>query len=176
MERRNSNHQLYSLNRYYSLYYGPERDKVLTPCEEILDPDLCIGVIANGVLNPNNFEIRNRDRQVIKVSTQYSDEISVLTWPGKSGILLFDPQNCGPGVLKEIVTMELDSQYNRRHHLHISNVSKINTAGWRVFWAPLQLEGKVPHVRMVAESTLNSDKDPTEADRISLTQAFNKVC
>ena len=70
----------------------------------------------------------------------------------------------------------LQGSSDRRDHIHCSVASKIQGAGWHAFWAPLQKTGKMLHVRVVAERTLQGNGDPTEEDTQKLAAVFEMKC
>jgi len=113
-----------------------------------------------------------KDRESIKI-TKLDDNIScAILHPGKSAKICFTPKGCGPEIVKDFVTKDIAGNYDRRDHLHISTVAKIKDAGWTPVWAPLQLLGRILHVRMIAQRTIESGHDPILEDAVNLSRAF----
>ena len=143
--------QNYAINESFELLYGPELSRKLVPCTEITDGDLTVSIVSNNHVKPEKFLIDSAGRKPIRVNIPISGETVSLDYPGKSGILtLGDKLN--QRLLERYVSELLDGKYDRRDHLHHAKVSDINEAGWKVFWAPLQLKRNLIHVRIVCES------------------------
>jgi hypothetical protein len=171
----------YQLSKYHAidskarLRYGKEFEKMMIPCEPIADEDLSLGIIDNNKLNPRRLLLAPKDRNTILVTIPETGDTCKVDKPGKSASICLTPNDCGPDLVKRMVRDDLSGTPDRRDHIHIATIGKIKAAGWTPFWAPLQLDKKILHVRMVAERTINSGDDPTEEDAIRLAQAFLKA-
>lgn len=163
----------YGFDGAFRLYYGPELTRQLNPCEPIEDDEMLLGVIGNGTLNPSRLILLERDRKPIYVTGPETHETCSLDLPGKSAIILLDPTKCDKRTTQEIVEHMLDGRYDRRDHLHVATVKDIKSTGWIPYWAPLQLEGKFLHARLVCESSLEGT-DPSEEETTRLAGVFQK--
>jgi len=147
-------HKLYDIDSCFILYYGENKDKVLYPCEQITDPEMCLGVVGNSKLNPRAFKFSGRDRNPIKVSGPTGDVLCTLELPGKSAMMILNPEDCSKAMLQDFVTNDLNGNYDRHDNLYTATVAQINEAGWQAVWAPLQLERKIKHARLVPQTTM----------------------
>ncbi len=161
-------------DKNFHLSYGASKDKMLVPCEPITDELICLGIIGNGIVHAAKLLLLPKDRAPIHVQNPTTNEIYSLTYPGKSAILGLDPNICDKEILNLIVKGQLGTEPDRRDHLHISSVAKIMNAGWVAFWAPLQLEHKIAHARLVAKRTIDYAEDPTLEDAQKLANVFEK--
>lgn len=57
----------------------------------------------------------------------------------------------------------------------MTDVARINEAGWRVFWAPLPHRNNPLHVRMIPDATLREGRDPTLEEARALSKVFIKA-
>lgn len=165
-----------SVDESLSLYYGRNKDRILLPCQKIQDKNLNIGIIDNNNINPNRLLLIQRDREPIKVMDPSTSEIYTLSYPGKSAFLYFDKVPPDRFVLHNLVRKLMSNCPDRRDHLHLSTVGRIEKSGWEVYWAPLQMSGKLTHVRLIPNAILINSKDPTIEDAENLKNAFCLVC
>ncbi|OGM32492.1 hypothetical protein A2803_03430 [Candidatus Woesebacteria bacterium RIFCSPHIGHO2_01_FULL_44_21] len=156
------------------LDYGEGFQKTLLPCEVIRDEELCLGIIGNSCLRPDKLHLNERDKNPVVVSIQSTGEIKRLDLPGKSAEIIFDPDSCGKHTAREIVSTTMGGRPDRRDNLYTATVGQINSAGWVAFWAPIQLEYKTRHARIVANTTINYNIDPTESDLANLASVLTK--
>lgn len=163
----------HGLDAYFRLCYGEYFSKKLNPCEQITDGGMQLGIIDNKRINPQRLMLVPKDREVVRVTIPETGEDIELTFPGKSAIICMIEEDCGPDLVREIVTNQLSGQPDRRDHLHMTTVGAAQEAGWVAYWAPLQLERKILHARLVVERTIRSGEEPTIEDAKRLANAFS---
>lgn len=132
----------HGIDNLLQLHYGDKLEKRLLPGKPITDANLVIGVVGNGTIRPENFQLREDDSLPIKITIPETGDCFDIAAPGKSGIIILDPDNFDKRDLKELVNVEIDGAYDRRDHLHTATVGEIADAGWSVLWAPLQMQKK----------------------------------
>lgn len=159
------------LDSDFCLYYGHNRDKILEPCKEILDPNIVVKIVDNRKIKPKRLMLVDKDMDPIKVRRPDSGEIVSIEDPGKSAFMDLAGNLSGKALLNKAME-NLGGVPDRRDFLHSSTVQKINEVDWHVFWAPLQTSGHILHVRMVAGRTLNEFDCPTIFDAERLASAF----
>lgn len=162
----------YSLDNYFRLHYGEKGEKRLLPCSEIMDTDLTLGIVANSHVNPSRLLLSDKDRTEITVILQENGEEVILPWAGKSGFILLKKQSDPRTYVTNVVRSLLNGNPDRRDHIHIATVGDIQSVGWHVYWAPLQMVGNLLHVRIVAGRTLTQQQDPTLEDATQLATIF----
>lgn len=167
---------VHGIDNYLQLYYGSQLEKRLQPCAEIKDRGMLVGIVGNGSVRPDQLLLTDRDREPILVTIPETGETCKVYMPGKSGIIILNPSKCGKDELKDIVNNHLGGQYDRHDHLHAATIGNINEAGWNVYWAPLQLERKILHTRLIAKRTVELGLDPSEEDVTALSSSLAKIC
>lgn len=171
----------WSLNRPYgwddnfNFRYGEAGQKALIPCQPIQDKGLCLGIVGNSHLRPDQLMVLDRDRSIIKVTIEGSGETVELSLPGKSALIVLEPNICDRELLTHIVRTDLSGNPDRHDHLYAAKIAEIETTDWVAYWAPLQLSHKLTHVRLVARRTIERGEDPTIEDAQKLIDVFSKV-
>lgn len=154
-----------SLNESFRLYYP---SGTLEPCEQIYDSAIQIGIVDNGSINPARLMLKESDYQPIIVQIPKTGEIVRVNQPGKTGVIYFDKQ-IDVSRFKRHGLFHLGGGIDRRDHLHIASVGKINSVGWKVYWAPIQMSGHMRHARMVSANI-----EVTLAEATALAKVFDK--
>lgn len=164
----------HGLNENFELCYGPDFRSTLKPCQPIYDYDLYLAIVDNNNINPRRLELLPKDRTPINVYVSETGEVYDLEYPGKSAIICFT-EKCDRSIVNEIVSNGLGGSPDRRDHLHVASVKSVINAGWIPYWAPLQLESKILHARMVAQTTIDTGSDPSPSEVARLAKAFAKA-
>ena len=162
----------HGIDEHFRLCYGERFDKRLEPCEPITDWSVLLGIIDNKHINPQRLMLVPKDKEIVRVTIPETGDERTLTFPGKSAIICVAEDDCGPELIRNIVTGQLSGQPDRRDHLHMTTIGEVQGTGWVAYWAPLQLESKVLHARLVAERTIRSGEEPTIEDAKRLANAF----
>jgi hypothetical protein len=156
------------------LRYGDGESQTLIPCARVGDPDLQVGVLSLKNLKPDRFRVRGaRDRQPIVLFDSLTQQQLTLSHPGKSAFLQLEV-NAVPN-LHEIVQRSMNRPATRHDHLHVATVGALDEAGWQTWWTPLPSRDNPLHVRLISDRTVDHGSDPTEADRLVLAAAFERV-
>ncbi len=153
--------------------YGDQMEKKLEPAVAIGDKNLCLGVLENSILKPPRLLLFGKDREPIRVSIPSTNDIVEIAHPGKSALVVLQPNLCDRQSINDIVITIFGKTSTR--YLHVATVGEIEDAGWIPYYAPLQLRGLMDHVRMVAKRTLESSEDPTMEDAENLTKVLTRV-
>ncbi|MBP6891932.1 hypothetical protein KBB92_03320 [Candidatus Shapirobacteria bacterium] len=146
--------------------------KILYPCKRINLPNLVIGIVDNNSINPKRLMLIDKDRENIEVFNPFNGEISNLTYPGKSSFIYYE--ECGKKI-KDTILQNTGINTDRRDHLYLTSVDKVEGEGWEVWWAPLQLRGLALHCRLIHRATITEQRDPTLEEACRLANAFRKV-
>ncbi len=146
--------------------------EVLSPCKRINLPKLVIGVVDNNTINPKRLMILNKDRENIEVFNPLNGKISNLAYPGKSSFIYYE--ECDKKI-KDTISLSTGINTDRRDHLYLTSVDKVENEGWEVWWAPLQLRGLALHCRLIHRATITEQRDPTLKEACQLANAFRKV-
>lgn len=165
----------YGFDSQFRLHYGEVGEKTLNPLEPIVDENLCLGIVDGHNLSTKKMRFRESDSNPIRVTRPGNGETIEFTLPGKSAHIVFTPNLCDRSLLKDIVVNFMFDELDRRDHLHIATVRDIKAAGWVTYWAPLQFEKNLPHVRMVANRTIETGEPPTVGDISELIQVFKEA-
>lgn len=169
-ERVISSDPYHTLDEYFVLRF--EGGEQLHPCQEIQYPALQVCIVDNKRINPRRLLIiAGKDDQQINVTT-HDGYCHTLNYPGKSAFLDAHKFSFEREV-QQFMNKLLHVPSDRRDHLHISTVGAINNVGWRVYWAPLQMTGKLFHVRLVCQSTIDGCGNPSIDDAERLASAFD---
>lgn len=160
----------YSLDDQFRLHI---RNDIVLPCQRINLPNLNIGIIGNSVLNPRRLLILPQDREPIAAFNPETIEEYEIKYPGKSAFI--HEENC-PSRRHELAVIEkaCGLQPDRRDHIYLSTVSAIESTGWQVWWAPIQMRGLITHCRLIPEKVIRRGVDPTLEDATRLAQVFVK--
>jgi hypothetical protein len=110
----------------------------------------------------------------IEVIDTDTGNISRLYFPGKSAVILI-AENCDRELVGEFTKYFFRRKIDRRDHLHTATVGDLRNAGWVPYYAPLQIEGYVPHARLVSQRTITGNEQPTIEDVQLLAKAFKKA-
>lgn len=156
-----------ALDEYFNLHHP---DGVLKPCQIILDKEILIGIVDNNTINFNRLMLRGDDYRDIVVQIPKNGEVVKVVEPGKTGIIYFGGQ-INTSRFRSDGLFYLGGGIDRRDHLHIAKVGDINSIGWKVYWAPLQMSGHMRHVRMVS---LNGNGEVSENEAKALASVFKK--
>ena len=165
----------YGVDNYARLRYGESGQNALIPCEPVQDRSLCLGIVGNSKLKIDKLMITDTDRKPIKVTSEATSETVLLTYPGKSAFVIFEPNACDKSFVKETVTYLLNSTADRRDRIHVATVAEVEEAGWTVFYAPLQLKPIYNHMRIVSKRTIATGEDPTVNDIEKLKSVFTLI-
>lgn len=110
----------HGIDSSFHLFYGHQMEHKLLPCSEILDQDLHIGVIGNNTVKPDRLRLLEKDRGKIQVTIPQTGEVVELLFPGKSGIIILNPDGCGKSEVSDIVQNDMNAVFDRRDHLHVA--------------------------------------------------------
>ena len=135
-----------NLDESFRLHYA---GGVLEPCQEIYDGKIQVGIVDNNCINPARLMLKGSDYKPIVVQIPKTGQVVTVKQPGKTGVIYFDGL-IDVSRFKRHGIFYLGGGADRRDHLHVASVEKINSIGWRVYWAPLQMSGHVRHGRMVS--------------------------
>ena len=161
-----------SLNNYFELCYGLDLSQKLKPLQEIEDKDLVVELIDNNNINPKRLLILGKDYQPITVHVPETGDIIKFNQPGKSGRLCLGNYEYNQSHLNQFLSTEFNVDPNRRHHMHVAQISDINNIGYAVYWAPLQIECLPMHVRIVFQKTIRQGILPNLDDAEKLASVF----
>jgi hypothetical protein len=155
--------------------YGENWQKVIEPCSPIEDNSLCIGRLDNSNLQLHRFSIEEYDRKPIMVIARATGETCELRLQGKSTFILLEPSACNKMFIKQAAKDIFDKESDRHDHVHVASVGHIEEAGWKAYYAPLQLEHLFDHVRLVAQRTIETGEDPDTEDILNLISVFTLI-
>lgn len=166
----------YGYDEDFWFRYGKNGEHALTPCEVIEDKKMCLGIIGNSALRPDQLLVSSRDRETIKVTIPETGNTIEFTMPGKSALIVLEPNICDRSLTDKIVKIDLLGEPDRHDHLYATSVGEIELAGWKAYWTPLQLyPTRLAHVRIVSQHTIESGEDPTIEEATRLREVFTKV-
>lgn len=154
------------------LRYG--ESGVAKPCDRLMDPQLMIGVISNGRINPKRFLIDGIDTQPIMICDTTNSSIVKMRYPGKSAFLYFHNE-ADRRVVGELVEITLAREPDRRDKLHVASVQNIEEAGWQAWWTPLPSRKNWLHVRLVPNCEIEEGRKPNLEEVQLLQQVFKKI-
>ncbi len=161
------------LDEHFRLHYRNET-RILNPCEVINDGSLEIGLIDNNNLNPKRLLLTEADYQPVKVMIPKTGDIVTLSYPGKSGLLHLEDSLDG-NKFRNIAMRFLGRGADRRDHLHVASLRNIESVGWKVYWAPLQMSGHLHHVRLASPNSMFGNPI-SEDEAAKLVNVFKKHC
>ena len=167
-ERVISRDPYYTLDEHFALRL--EGGEVLLPCQEIL-PHLKVCIIDNRRINQKINDYFWKDDIPIVVTTHDGIKHQV-SYAGKSGFLDLEKFSISDGV-RGFMNRFLQSPSDRRDHIHSATVQEINAVGWRVYWVPLQMTGKLLHIRLVYQLTIDDHTHPTIEEAKHLAGVFH---
>ena len=143
----------------------------ISPCERVSNPDLLVGILGNNKFNHMRLLVAHRDRLPIKITDETTGQRFQLNYPGKSAFFYFYDQP-DKNILSQVVEEQLQRLKDRGDHLHLSTVGWVEEAGWQVWWAPLPESNNWLHVRLVPNSIIEYNQDPTEDEAMALKEVF----
>lgn len=125
---------------------------------------LSLGLIENNQINPRRLLLLEKDRALVRVTIPETGDECTVPHPGKSALICPVTEECEAELVRSVAAQQLASTFDRRDHIHVSTVGKVKRAGWIPIYAPLQLEQKILHARLVSQRTLDDGSDPTLED------------
>lgn len=173
IERHFSIDPRYSLDNYFRLHF--RSGAILEPCEPIAHTDFVIAVVDNNHLSAKRLLLVPKDREPIRITLPETQEEKMLPHPGKSAFIFLGERQDTATMVRSFVNRLVGGQADRRDHLHATTVGQITEVGWQVWWAPLQMQGNLMHVRIICNSTIHSGQEPTIDDATRLMNVFRKL-
>lgn len=165
----------YATDNYGRFRYGPNYESAINPCVPIEDKSICIGRLDNKNLKVRKFLIVDVDRVPVKVVALATGDTIELNYPGKSTFILVKPNACDRMFIHNTAREAFKREADRSDHVHVATVGAIEEAGWIAFYAPLQLNRLLDHVRVVSQRTILTGEEPTEDDAKRLMSAFTFI-